>query len=255
MFLSDSHSDSTHSHPLLRHISTNLMKTQAHGLRVSACSDHCHYWVIHSWSCTWEDEHRTEAAVVLRARSLWFPRTRYHTAHYTHPWSRPRPPPEPSCTQTHAQNQTHRRSICMHAFDQLYLSVGIEPMTLVLLETCLNFRRWVRISWITVYTPNLYWKICQNTFKHNIPMMFCFLFGVLHLFVHRWDLWMSTSRCGQICITPPKHVCSERRRSYYSGCSVVLEMLCFVGLPKEQCLQHCSRTLNTNIGVCAAHFN
>ncbi len=99
MFLSDSHSDGTHSHPLLRHISTNLMKTQAHGLRVSACSDHCHYWVIHSWSCTWEDEHRTEAAVVLRARSLWFPRTRYHTAHYTHPWSRPRPPPEPSCTQ------------------------------------------------------------------------------------------------------------------------------------------------------------
>ncbi len=27
MFLSDSHSDGTHSHPLLRHISTNLMKT------------------------------------------------------------------------------------------------------------------------------------------------------------------------------------------------------------------------------------
>ncbi len=29
MFLSDSHSDGTHSHPLLRHISTNLMKKQS----------------------------------------------------------------------------------------------------------------------------------------------------------------------------------------------------------------------------------
>ncbi len=28
MFLLDSHSDGTHSHPLLRHISTNLMKKQ-----------------------------------------------------------------------------------------------------------------------------------------------------------------------------------------------------------------------------------
>ncbi len=36
MFLSDSHSDGTHSLPLLRHISPNLMKKQTHPhLRVS----------------------------------------------------------------------------------------------------------------------------------------------------------------------------------------------------------------------------
>ncbi len=30
-----------------------------------------------------------------------------------------------------------------------------------------------------------------------------------------------TSRCGEICITPPKRILNERRRSYYSVCSVV----------------------------------
>ncbi len=36
---------------------------------------------------------------------------------------------------------------------------------------------------------------------------------------------MSMSWCGKICITPPKCMRDERRRSYYSGFSVVLETL------------------------------
>ncbi len=32
---------------------------------------------------------------------------------------------------------------------------------------------------------------------------------------------MSTSRCGEIFITPPKCLCKERRRNYYSCCSAV----------------------------------
>ncbi len=88
---------------------------------------------------------------------------------------------------------------------------------------------------------------------------------------------MSTSRCGEICITPPKSIRDERRRGYYSGCSVVaagrrqvLETLCFVVKEKLLCLgfqmsttrnQWLSYIYNTvpeqynpNIGVCAAQF-
>ncbi len=32
---------------------------------------------------------------------------------------------------------------------------------------------------------------------------------------------MSTSLCGEICITPPKCIRKERRRNYYSRCSIV----------------------------------
>ncbi len=44
MFLSDSHSDGTHSHPLLRHISPNLMKKQTH----PDLGRDCNFWVNYS---------------------------------------------------------------------------------------------------------------------------------------------------------------------------------------------------------------
>ncbi len=36
----------------------------------------------------------------------------------------------------------------------------------------------------------------------------------------------STSLCGEICITPPKYLRYERRRDFYSRCSIVVETLC-----------------------------
>ncbi len=92
------------------------------------------------------------------------PKTRYHTARYIHPWSRPRPPPEPSWAQTHAQNQNHQRRLtqsacaCMHlatyiAFTFAYWSVLAFCVNRthdfsVARDTkyCLNFRKLVRIS-------------------------------------------------------------------------------------------------------------
>ncbi len=51
---------------------------------------------------------------------------------------------------------------------------------------------------------------------------------------------------------------TQRRRSYYSGCSVVLETLCVVVKDKLLCLGskrgHVLEHFNTNIGACAAHF-
>ncbi len=83
---------------------------------------------------------------------------------------------------------------------------------------------------------------------------------------------MSTSRCGEICITPPKCIRNERRRSY-SGCSIVAAMswdavfrceretLCLAskrGLNWKSVdklyLQHCSRTVQPYIGECAAQL-
>ncbi len=81
---------------------------------------------------------------------------------------------------------------------------------------------------------------------------------------------MSMSQCGEICITPPTFICQERRRSYYSGCSVIAcpgdavfrcesETTLF-GRPKEdttrnQCIYNTvPEQFNPNIRVCAAHF-
>ncbi len=33
---------------------------------------------------------------------------------------------------------------------------------------------------------------------------------------------MSTSRCGKVCITPPKRIRKERGRDFYSRCSIVV---------------------------------
>ncbi len=48
---------------------------------------------------------------------------------------------------------------------------------------------------------------------------------LVHSFLKR--LHKSTSLCGKICITPPKCLRKERRRNFYSRCSiVVVETLC-----------------------------
>ncbi len=88
---------------------------------------------------------------------------------------------------------------------------------------------------------------------------------------------MSKSLCGEICITPPKRIRNERRRSYYSVCSVVAaagvmfwrrcvslwKRNYFVWDPNEDttrnqwfsCIHNTvTEQFNTNIGVCAAHF-
>ncbi len=77
---------------------------------------------------------------------------------------------------------------------------------------------------------------------------------------------MSRSRSGKICITLPKCMRDERRRSYYSGFSVVLETLWkrnyFVWDTKEDttrnqwlwCIYNTVPEQNTNTGVCTAHF-
>jgi len=85
---------------------------------------------------------------------------------------------------------------------------------------------------------------------------------------------MSTSQCAEICITPPKYIHNERRRSYYSGCSIVAVVSwrrCvslwkrnyFVWDPKEdttrnQWLSYIHNTVpeqfNPNIRECAAHL-
>ncbi len=88
---------------------------------------------------------------------------------------------------------------------------------------------------------------------------------------------MSTSRCGKICKTLPKRIRNERRRNYYSRCSIVAaaaqshgdavfrcesESTLF-GLPKEDttrnqwlsCIYNTvPEQFNQNIRVCAAHF-
>ncbi len=88
---------------------------------------------------------------------------------------------------------------------------------------------------------------------------------------------MSTSLCGKICITLHKCIRNERRRSYYSVCSVVAaagvmfwrrcvslwKRNYFVWDPKEDTTRNqwlscvyntVPEQFNTNIGVCAAHF-
>ncbi len=88
---------------------------------------------------------------------------------------------------------------------------------------------------------------------------------------------MSTSRCEKICKTPPKCLHKERRRSYYSRCSIVaaagaMSWRCcvslwkrkyFFGLPKEDttrnqwlsCIYNTvPEQFNSNIRVCAAYF-
>ncbi len=89
---------------------------------------------------------------------------------------------------------------------------------------------------------------------------------------------MSTSRCGKICITPPKCKRKERGRNFYSRCSIVaaagaMSWRCFVfcceskstlfGLPNEYTTRNqwlsCIYNIvpvqyNTNIRVCAAQF-
>ncbi len=85
----------------------------------------------------------------------------------------------------------------------------------------------------------------------------------------------STSLCGKICITPPKRIRKDRRRNYYSRCSIVATVVetlavfhcesktTLFGLPKEdttrnQWLSCICNTVpeqyNPNIRVCAAHF-
>ncbi len=83
---------------------------------------------------------------------------------------------------------------------------------------------------------------------------------------------MSTSRCGEICKTPPKCLRKERGRDFYSRCSVVAAAgamswrhceseTAFFGLPKEdttrnQWLSCIYNTVpeqyNANIRVCGA---
>ncbi len=88
---------------------------------------------------------------------------------------------------------------------------------------------------------------------------------------------MSTSRCGEICITPPKCIRNEKRHNFYSRCSIVVAATMswrlrsvslwkwkyLFGLPNEYTTrnQWLSCTYNTvpgqynaNIWVCAAHF-
>ncbi len=84
---------------------------------------------------------------------------------------------------------------------------------------------------------------------------------------------MSTSRCGKICKTPPKCLCKERRRNYYSHCSIVAA----AAMSWRRCVFRCEserhpkedttrnqwlsciyntvpEQFNPNIRVCAAHF-
>ncbi len=87
---------------------------------------------------------------------------------------------------------------------------------------------------------------------------------------------MSTSLCGKLCITPPKCSRKERRRNYYSCCSIVAATIlwrCCVfrcesettlfGFPKEdttrnQWLSCIYNTVpdqfNPNIQMCVVHF-
>ncbi len=81
-------------------------------------------------------------------------------------------------------------------------------------------------------------------------------------------LHMSTSRCGKICITPPKHTRSESivlllPPASCSGDAVFRCETTLSGLPKEdttrnQWLSYIYNTVpeqfNPNIGVCVAHF-
>ncbi len=88
---------------------------------------------------------------------------------------------------------------------------------------------------------------------------------------------MSMSQCGKICITPPKRIRNERRRNFYSRCSIVVaaamswrrceflsesESILF-GLANEfttrnQWLSYIYNTVpeqyNANIRMCAEHF-
>ncbi len=48
---------------------------------------------------------------------------------------------------------------------------------------------------------------------------------------------MSTSRCGKICIIPPKYTRNERRRNFFSRCGIVVatcpgDAVCFVAKEK-----------------------
>uniref|UniRef100_A0A672PBM2 Solute carrier family 2 member 11 n=1 Tax=Sinocyclocheilus grahami TaxID=75366 RepID=A0A672PBM2_SINGR len=57
-----------------------------------------------------------------------------------------------------------------------------------------------------------------------IGMIFPFLLRVNHTLLKRLVLTrphISTSLCGKICITPPKCSRKERRRNFYSRCSIV----------------------------------
>ncbi len=90
---------------------------------------------------------------------------------------------------------------------------------------------------------------------------------------------MSTSLCGEICITPPKSTRNERRRNFYSRCSIIAaagamswrrcvfrceSKSTLFGFPNEYTTkknQWLSCIYNTvpeqysaNIRVCAAHF-
>ncbi len=59
---------------------------------------------------------------------------------------------------------------------------------------------------------------------------------------------MSTSRCGEICKTPPKCICKERGRDFYSRSSIVAAAgvmswrCCFIVKAKLLCLGFQKRT-------------
>ncbi len=131
--------------------------------------------------------------------------------------------------------------------------------------SCLCIYRICKVAKFKVSNPKRYslskWRLCHTLLKHLIQTR-----------PH-----MSTSRCGKICITPPKCIRNERRRNFYSRCSIVVatamlwrhsvfgcesESTLF-GLPNEyttrnQWLSYIYNTVpeqyNENIWVCAAHF-
>ncbi len=84
----------------------------------------------------------------------------------------------------------------------------------------------------------------------------------------------STSQCGKICKTPPKCISKERRRNYYSRCSIIaatsiMSWRCCVSLwkyfvwAKEDTIRNqwlsciyntVPEQFNPNIRVCTGHF-
>ncbi len=84
----------------------------------------------------------------------------------------------------------------------------------------------------------------QDTENTGLTDCYVFLKQLIQTRLH-----MSMSPCGKICITLPKRIRNERRRNYYSHCSIVVAAgakswrpLCVIVKEKQLCLGLQKRT-------------